>query len=83
MLMPVGTVKWFSAQKGHGFIQPDDGSKDVFAHVSPAPRAGSGNLNDGAKVFGTLTLPNGQRIKTMREDAFQAALAASGQRGSR
>jgi cold shock protein len=38
--MPTGTVKWFSAQKGYGFIQPDNGSKDVFVHITAAERAG-------------------------------------------
>jgi cold shock protein len=49
-LMPQGTVKWFNAQKGFGFIQPDDGSRDVFVHISPVERAGMQTLNDGQKV---------------------------------
>jgi CspA family cold shock protein len=48
--MPTGTVKWFNAQKGFGFIQPDDGSKDVFVHISAVERAGIGNLSEGQKV---------------------------------
>jgi CspA family cold shock protein len=48
--MAVGTVKWFNVQKGYGFIQPDDGSKDVFVHVSAVERSGMGNLSDGQKV---------------------------------
>jgi CspA family cold shock protein len=48
--MPVGTVKWFNAQKGYGFIQPEDGSKDVFVHISAVERAGLGTLNEGQKV---------------------------------
>jgi len=48
--MATGTVKWFNAQKGYGFIQPDDGSKDVFVHISAVERAGIGNLNEGQKV---------------------------------
>jgi cold shock protein len=48
--MPQGTVKWFNAQKGYGFIQPDDGSKDVFVHITAVERAGMQNLNDGQKV---------------------------------
>lgn len=48
--MSIGTVKWFNAQKGYGFIQPDDGSKDVFVHVSAVERAGLGTLNEGQKV---------------------------------
>jgi CspA family cold shock protein len=48
--MAVGTVKWFNAQKGYGFIQPEDGSKDVFVHISAVERAGMGSLNEGQKV---------------------------------
>jgi CspA family cold shock protein len=48
--MPTGTVKWFSAQKGYGFIQPDDGSNDVFVHITAAERAGLGVLNEGQKL---------------------------------
>ena len=48
--MPSGKVKWFNAQKGFGFIQPDDGSKDVFVHISAVERAGIGALNEGQKV---------------------------------
>lgn len=48
--MTQGTVKWFNGQKGFGFIQPDDGSKDVFVHISAVERAGMQNLNEGQKV---------------------------------
>jgi CspA family cold shock protein len=48
--MNKGTVKWFNGQKGFGFIQPDDGSKDVFVHISAVERAGLQNLNEGQKV---------------------------------
>jgi CspA family cold shock protein len=48
--MSNGTVKWFNGQKGFGFIQPDDGSKDVFVHISAVERAGMGSLNEGQKV---------------------------------
>ena len=48
--MAKGTVKWFSGQKGFGFIQPDDGGKDVFVHISAVERAGMSNLNEGQKI---------------------------------
>ena len=48
--MATGTVKWFNTSKGFGFIQPDDGSKDVFVHISAVERAGLATLNEGQKV---------------------------------
>jgi cold shock protein len=48
--MNSGTVKWFNSQKGFGFIQPEDGSKDVFVHISAVERAGMQTLNEGQKV---------------------------------
>jgi CspA family cold shock protein len=48
--MSQGTVKWFNAQKGFGFIQPDDGGKDVFVHISAVERAGMSNLHEGQKI---------------------------------
>ncbi len=48
--MATGTVKWFNATKGFGFIQPDGGSKDVFVHISALERAGIRSLDDGQKV---------------------------------
>ena len=48
--MITGTVKWFNSQKGFGFIEPDDGSKDVFVHISAVERAGMQNLDEGQKV---------------------------------
>ena len=53
--MSTGTVKWFNAQKGFGFIQPDDGGKDVFVHISAVERAGMSNLNEGQKLSYELT----------------------------
>ena len=55
-----GTVKWFNAQKGFGFIQPDDGSKDVFVHISAVERAGLSGLNEGQKVSYELQTERGK-----------------------
>ncbi len=48
--MPTGTVKWFNETKGYGFIQPDNGGKDVFVHISAVERAGMQGLAEGQKV---------------------------------
>jgi len=48
--MATGTVKWFNATKGFGFIQPADGGKDVFVHISAVERAGLRGLNEGQKI---------------------------------
>ena len=48
--MPNGTVKWFNTTKGYGFIEPEDGSKDAFVHISAIERAGLTTLNEGQKV---------------------------------
>ncbi len=48
--MSVGVVKWYNSQKGYGFIQPDDGGKDVFVHVSALERSGLRGLAEGQKV---------------------------------
>ncbi len=57
--MPNGTVKWFNATKGYGFIQPSDGSSDVFVHISAVERAGLQSLNDGQSV--SFDLESGQK----------------------
>jgi CspA family cold shock protein len=48
--MPQGTVKWFNATKGYGFIEPSDGTRDAFVHVSEVEKAGLATLNEGQKV---------------------------------
>jgi CspA family cold shock protein len=48
--MATGVVKWFNGQKGYGFIQPDDGGKDVFVHISAVERAGLHSLAEGQKI---------------------------------
>jgi cold shock protein len=67
--MAVGTVKWFNAQKGYGFIQPQDGGKDVFVHISAVERAGLGSLNEGQKVSYEIARDRG------KESAANLALA--------
>ena len=64
--MPVGTVKWFNKMKGCGFIQPDDGSKDVFVHISAVERAGLGTLAEGQKV--QFELARGKDGKTSADN---------------
>lgn len=60
--MTTGTVKWFNAQKGYGFITPSDGSRDVFVHISAVERAGLSTLKDGQQV--SFDLERGQQGKT-------------------
>ena len=59
--MPVGTVKFFNTQKGYGFIQPDDGSKDVFVHITAVERAGMRSLNEGDKVNFEIVTERGKQ----------------------
>ena len=56
--MPTGTVKWFNGQKGFGFIEPSDGSKDVFVHISAVERAGLSGLAEGQKVSYEIVADN-------------------------
>jgi CspA family cold shock protein len=58
--MATGTVKWFNAQKGYGFIQPDGGGKDVFVHASAVERAGMTTLQEGQKVSYELATDRGK-----------------------
>jgi CspA family cold shock protein len=63
--MATGTVKWFNATKGYGFITPDDGGKDAFVHISAVERAGLRTLNDGQKV--SYVLEPGRNGKSSAE----------------
>ena len=65
--MATGTVKWFNATKGFGFIQPSDGGKDVFVHISALERAGLSNLVEGQKVSYELVTDQ-KRGKTSAEN---------------
>ena len=59
--MATGTVKFFNSQKGFGFIQPADGSKDVFVHISAVERAGLSSLNEGQKVSFEIVTERGKQ----------------------
>lgn len=59
--MAQGTVKWFNTTKGYGFIAPEDGSKDVFVHISALQKAGIQQLDDGQKVNYEITEHNGKQ----------------------
>ena len=59
--MPTGTVKWFNAQKGYGFIQPEGGGKDVFVHITAVQAAGLTGLNEGQKVSYEVVTERGKQ----------------------
>ena len=64
--MPTGTVKWFNPTKGYGFIEPEEGGKDAFVHISAVERAGLRTLNEGQKV--SYELQTGQNGKSSAEN---------------
>ncbi len=68
--MTTGTVKWFNPTKGFGFIEPEDGSKDAFVHISAVERAGLSTLNEGQKV--TFELVSGRDGKMSAENLSTA-----------
>ena len=69
--MSIGTVKWFNDTKGFGFIQPDDGGKDVFVHISAVERAGMRGLNEGQKV--SYEMESDRRTGKQSAGSLQAA----------
>ena len=71
--MATGTVKWFNATKGYGFIMPDDGGKDVFVHVSAVERAGMHALNEGMKVGYDLARGDRGRISAVNLSVSEGA----------
>ena len=68
--MAIGTVKWYNPEKGFGFIQPDDGGKDAFVHVSAIERAGMSDLREGQKI--SFELVSDKRSGKMSADNLQA-----------
>ena len=62
--MATGTVKWFNAQKGFGFIQPDGGGNDVFVHISAVERAGMASLAEGQKIKYDVAMDRGKPAAT-------------------
>ena len=62
--MATGTVKWFNATKGYGFIAPEQGEKDVFVHITALEAAGINQLNDGQKVTYEIEANNGKESAT-------------------
>jgi CspA family cold shock protein len=70
-IMATGTVKWFNATKGFGFIQPDQGGQDVFVHISAVERSGLGSIQEGQKL--SFELERDQRTGKMSAGQLQAA----------
>ena len=68
--MAIGTVKWYNSQKGFGFIQPDDGGKDAFVHVSAIERAGLTGLREGQKI--SYEMVSDKRSGKMSADKLKA-----------
>jgi CspA family cold shock protein len=68
--MTTGVVKWYNPEKGYGFIQPDDGGKDAFVHVSAVERAGMNDLREGQKI--SFELVSDARSGKMSADKLQA-----------
>ena len=68
--MAIGTVKWYNAEKGFGFIQPDDGGKDAFVHVSAIERAGFTGLREGQKI--SYEMVSDKRSGKMSADKLKA-----------
>ena len=69
--MATGTVKWFNPAKGYGFIEPEDGTRDVFVHISAVERAGLATLNEGQKV--SFEVVPGRDGKTSAESLVLAS----------
>jgi CspA family cold shock protein len=68
--MAIGVVKWFNPQKGYGFIQPEDGSKDIFVHISAVERSGIGNLHEGQRL--SFDIERGQQGRVSAVNLRQA-----------
>ena len=68
--MATGTVKWFNSEKGYGFVEPDDGGKDVFIHISAVQRSGLDGLNEGQKI--SYELSTDRRTGKQAADEIQA-----------
>lgn len=67
--MATGTVKWFNPTKGYGFIQPQDGSKDVFVHISAVQRAGMSSLSEGQRLSYELQTSGGKTSAVNLQEA--------------